>query len=409
MKLKLKLRKEDKRSLIILGIFLSLVGYYYWIFNPIYRRWQKTSFKVEELNKKLKEEEAKLGLKKRIRRRHKELLKELGILKAKINKSFIKGNLGEKVGTITMLAQQCGIKLSNLRPVVRKDPETGETYYEFILEGEATPFQFIDFVEDLWGLNLKELNISKTRKGTFHFYIKAVSLPQEIAEVFKKVKAVPTKKKKLVVFKIPKPQIIPAKVEKVETNKKPPSIKPPPPKLNLTGLRLVGISSLGNEKMAVIVDDTKHEDYFVKTGDYVRKYRVVKIEENKVVLSNDQGVTGEITFPKEKSSPGETQSQEVASTQKPKKKKRIHLGISLRVITSELAKERKLPVSTGLLVTKSKDGSPILPGDVITQINGLPVSTIMQAKKIIANIQPGQEINFKVWREGEWQNIKVTP
>jgi S1-C subfamily serine protease len=104
-----------------------------------------------------------------------------------------------------------------------------------------------------------------------------------------------------------------------------------------------------------------------------------------------------------------------------------YLGVSTEPITKQLAKLYKLP-SQGLLVTlvdprsgAAKAGlqagatrvvvngeSYVIGGDVITAVNGTPVSAFEQLREAIAQKKPGEKIKLDVIRNGSKQAVTVT-
>ena len=78
----------------------------------------------------------------------------------------------------------------------------------------------------------------------------------------------------------------------------------------------------------------------------------------------------------------------------------IWLGFTVSLKYSETPTTLK---KSELVVTSIENGSPVSDagleeGDVLTHINGAEVSDIPTAKKLIANIQVGSEIKFRVLR-----------
>ncbi len=411
MKFNVKLRKEDKRSLIILGVFLLAVGYYYLIFNPVYRKWENVREKLKKVEKEVQKERLKLGLARKIKIRKKEAEKKVGILKGLINEKLFKGSIGNRVEVIAKEAIEAGVKLTNLRPIKRSNPENGTSYYEFVIEGEGSFSGFINFLKNLKGLYIKELNFSRTRGKGLHFFLKASSLPEEAEKFLHGVKTIAVKKRKKEVgwFKPavklqPEPKKIKTE-QKVQMVNKPPVVKKETP----LPFKLVGISSINNIKMAVITDIKKGEDRFVEEGDQIEGYKVVEIGKRQVVFVDSLGNKRILSFPKEKGEEIQLyqETNQKKKTRKKKKFRRVKLGISVRVLDAELAKSKKIPFSTGLLVTKVKNNTQIYPGDVIVEINGIKVFSISQVKKIISSFHPGQEVNFLVWRNGRKEKIKV--
>jgi serine protease Do len=89
------------------------------------------------------------------------------------------------------------------------------------------------------------------------------------------------------------------------------------------------------------------------------------------------------------------------------------LGVESQEITSEKAKELKLPAERGVLLERVVPDSPAAKGglkdnDVITEINGQRVEGAAQFRRMIHEIPAGRSAQFTVWRDGHAQAISVT-
>jgi serine protease Do len=89
------------------------------------------------------------------------------------------------------------------------------------------------------------------------------------------------------------------------------------------------------------------------------------------------------------------------------------LGLETREVTSEKAKELKLPAERGALVGKVLQDSPaakagLKEGDVITEINGQRVEGTAQFRRMIREIPAGRTVQIGIWREGRTQMLSAT-
>jgi len=89
------------------------------------------------------------------------------------------------------------------------------------------------------------------------------------------------------------------------------------------------------------------------------------------------------------------------------------LGVESQEITSEKAKELKLPAERGVLLERIVPDSPaakagLKDNDVITEINGQRVEGAAQFRRMIREIPAGRSVQFTVWRDGKAQSIGVT-
>jgi serine protease Do len=89
------------------------------------------------------------------------------------------------------------------------------------------------------------------------------------------------------------------------------------------------------------------------------------------------------------------------------------LGVESQEITSEKARELKLPAEHGVLLGRIVPDSPaakagLKDNDVITEINGQRVEGAAQFRRMIHEIPAGRSVQFTVWRDGKAQSIGVT-
>ncbi len=89
------------------------------------------------------------------------------------------------------------------------------------------------------------------------------------------------------------------------------------------------------------------------------------------------------------------------------------LGVESQEISSEKAKELKLPAERGVLLEHIVPDSPaakagLKDNDVITEINGQRVEGAAQFRRMIHEIPAGRSVQFTVWRDGRAQSVGVT-
>jgi serine protease Do len=89
------------------------------------------------------------------------------------------------------------------------------------------------------------------------------------------------------------------------------------------------------------------------------------------------------------------------------------LGVESQEISSEKAKELKLPAERGVLLERVVPDSPAAKGglkdnDVVTEINGQRVEGAAQFRRMIHEIPAGRSAQFTVWRDSRAQTISVT-
>lgn len=88
------------------------------------------------------------------------------------------------------------------------------------------------------------------------------------------------------------------------------------------------------------------------------------------------------------------------------------LGVQIQPVTPEIAEAVGLESDDGTIIAGVEQDSPaeksgIESGDIITEINGKSIKGPRQLSREIASLEPESEIDMKVWRDGEEQNLTV--
>jgi serine protease Do len=89
------------------------------------------------------------------------------------------------------------------------------------------------------------------------------------------------------------------------------------------------------------------------------------------------------------------------------------IGLNVRDIRADIARERNLPFSRGVLVDQPFSGSAadaagIRAGDVILAIQGSEVMSVSEMQEQLGLYRPGDVVLVKVWRGGKESDIPVT-
>ncbi|MEM0926368.1 MAG: Do family serine endopeptidase [Planctomycetota bacterium] len=92
--------------------------------------------------------------------------------------------------------------------------------------------------------------------------------------------------------------------------------------------------------------------------------------------------------------------------------RRGFLGARFVQLTDELIREYDLKTSRGLLIEAVLDGMPakragILPGDVVTAVDGRPMNTSVQMRNYVASQPPGASMLMEINRDGTARKIRV--
>lgn len=86
------------------------------------------------------------------------------------------------------------------------------------------------------------------------------------------------------------------------------------------------------------------------------------------------------------------------------------LGVNLREIDSQRAKELKLPQEEGVEITRVEDNSPaaqagLKAGDVVLSYNGEHVEGMEQFSRLVRETPPGREVKLQISRDGNTQTL----
>ena len=88
------------------------------------------------------------------------------------------------------------------------------------------------------------------------------------------------------------------------------------------------------------------------------------------------------------------------------------LGVTIQSLDADLATALELGEPEGALVAEIAEGSPaedagLAPGDVLTAVDGQPITTLRDATRAIAAISPGSEVRVDVLRAGAPETFEV--
>ena len=420
----INLSERDKKTVLILVVFLCLAAYYQFIFEPVFRKWNTTYKVMAEKKKELKQMERKLREFRGIQRDSEEFLSKIAIINARVNMPSSKKKLPEILRAIMVSADKSSVKINNLRPLATTE-EGSETPVvdTFSVDGSAKINEVANFMERAWGMKIVELGLSLTddKDRPVHFYIKLSLLPPSVTETPKtsvKVahfafaedpfrpreravvasKAIMMKGRKgLFSSSVPSPEdIVPP---------------PPPPTVNISGLRLVGITGVGGRKSAIVIDDSKAgEEFFLQEGDPFREYSVTVVDNKGVTFGLKGGPTGRLEFPPQAGDIIETEVPQSAATAQKRaaSTKNGRLGINVMNLTPALIKEKGLSAQQGLIVTKGREDAPdIKVDDVVVSINNIKVSSLNEAQKIMHTVKPGDELELGTLRGEAARTVKI--
>src|SRR6266478_6521631 len=111
--------------------------------------------------------------------------------------------------------------------------------------------------------------------------------------------------------------------------------------------------------------------------------------------------------------PAETVKSVVAQLKDKGMVNRGWIGVQIQPVTADIAERVGMKGTGGALVTEPQADSPaaqagVLPGDVITAVNGNTVKDARDLAKQIGAMDSGSSVKLTVWRKGEEKNISLT-
>lgn len=92
---------------------------------------------------------------------------------------------------------------------------------------------------------------------------------------------------------------------------------------------------------------------------------------------------------------------------------RSYLGVGVREVDSEIARQKKLPEERGVEITSVAEDSPaeragLKKGDVVLEYNGQVVQGVQQFIRLVRETPVGRSVTLKVSRDGTFQTLTAT-
>ena len=192
-------------------------------------------------------------------------------------------------------------------------------------------------------------------------------------------------------------------------------------RLPLTNLYLTGIVYDGSKFLAIIEDRQQKTEGFFAEEELIGEAKVLEInEEEQIVILEYQGEEVTLSLSSLEAPRKEVGPEVSLSTEKaekiPQKKSlfpiRERLGLHVREISSALSERLKLPTKHGLYILAVNKNSPagfanLSGGDILTDINGVPLNTIQEAQAAMENISVGSEFSLGVIKKGKQNPEKI--
>ncbi|MBO6899744.1 MAG: Do family serine endopeptidase [Rhizobiaceae bacterium] len=88
------------------------------------------------------------------------------------------------------------------------------------------------------------------------------------------------------------------------------------------------------------------------------------------------------------------------------------LGVQIQDVNADIAESLGLDEAKGALVSEAQPDSPALKsgvksGDVIVAVDGRDVKSPRELARMIGNLDPGQEVELTLWRDGKAETVSV--
>jgi len=92
--------------------------------------------------------------------------------------------------------------------------------------------------------------------------------------------------------------------------------------------------------------------------------------------------------------------------------KRAYLGVEIHSLSFDTAQKMGLNEARGVIVSRvvkngSADRAGIKPQDIILEVNGLTVNESHELQARIALARPGDDVDLRIWTNGQENRIKV--
>jgi serine protease Do len=88
------------------------------------------------------------------------------------------------------------------------------------------------------------------------------------------------------------------------------------------------------------------------------------------------------------------------------------LGVRIQPVTEDLAEGLDLDEAKGALISEVTDDSPaeaagLAVGDVVLSVNDKPIDDVRDLTRTIARLDPGEDAELELWRQGEMASVTV--
>ena len=404
VRLKLRLSSADKRRLALAALLVTVGGYYFLLFRPLVERLSDDRSTVQRLRQELAGSEAEVE---RIRSLYDaEQHFSAGSADLGENTAFEPARLAATVEAVWHAANLAEVEIDAIRPVPRRTVPGSSG--AVVVEGTTTADGFVALISGLQGMELEEVELTKTSPATgvsLRYAVKFVVRPTEELGTT----AIDVDKGTLGAFYFPDGAAaaeVGSGLARAAGTRQRASVAPPPA-LDFSGLRLVGVSNVGGLKMAMVVDQVEGRNLLLNEGDSVREFTLTRIGDSGITLAL-AGIQRELRLPDS----GDEGNQlprvgavapRVFPVPEVRRQSRrpivARLRFSVTPITLALADERQLAVTRGLLVDRVDPGFVELRvDDIVRTANGIDVVSLAELEMLLRTVQSGEDVVLGVLR-----------
>lgn len=421
----MKLTEQDKRSLVVLAVFMACAVYYLFCFDPMLQRRGRLLREVGKAQRHLADTTRKANELKSWQQEQAQAAAKVADIRAGLNPGLTGPQAADVLRGVVQAAQSAGLALNSLQPQTLEPPAKGKAPGLALTVTGAGSMAAIDtFLGNLGGMEIKALSIGSPTDartpGLLGLTARLERLEATTLQQFKLPASAATPPaataasdpfaKRAPPAPVPPPaatpksggdagQAAPAAPEA--------ALPPPAPALSLTGFSLIGMARVDERSLAAIVHGSPAICDYIWQGDAIGDYTLSAIDSSGVELQDAAGTKARLELPPDKGPPAAAPADKPATPATPPPAgKPGKLGLQLEALTAESAKNRGLDAAQGLLVTKAREGdATVQVGDVLLAINGDRVPTLHRAMQAMTPVHAGDDVALRLLRQGQEKSV----
>ncbi len=383
--------RNRRRAVVVGTLLVAAAAYVVLVLRPAMAGFAASSDRASALADELDDAQATVASMDDLEKSGELLANRASEIGSSIALNAAGGGLAPTVQALLEAANETGIELVALRtsPPLDSD-ETARRLLE--LEGYAGPSDFAEFIARIQGLRLDEFTLDgAARRGDpLRFLVRAAMPPSEdVAELIAAADGVESRGLPSVsdsLFAQPaRPR--PASPEPAPTSTEP-------------VLNLVGVSSFGAGRLAVIVEPTTGRDHFVMTGGAVGGFVVEEITESTVTLRGEGGGRTLALSDTVAIAPAEVEdgAPEALPIDGSTPIYLAALGVSVIELPLDAHGAASADNERLLVVGLDAADSPLRVGDLLRSIGVIPIRSVLEAAAVLAATSVGTELEIGLKR-----------